>query len=166
MPTQQNVIKVRLADLAGHDGVVVGQLVEAYLTRTEVEKAAHLGVVDTGDGLPERYRHEVADPLGAYENAVVFLSELDGVPVGVVVVQQGVGVREIKRVWVDPSARGRRVGSALIDAALADQNLPVRLTVWEWRSDALNLYRNRGFVPVTSWDDQKGLICMERSART
>lgn len=159
-------ISVRLADLTGYDSVVVGRLVEAYLTRTEAEKATRLGDVGDGDDLPERYRHEVADPMRAYENATVYLSELDGVPVGVAVVQEGTTVCEIKRVWVDPRARGHRVGSALIDAALADRNVPVRLTVWEWRSDALQLYRKRGFVPVSSWDDRKGLICMERAAST
>ncbi|MFW0772045.1 GNAT family N-acetyltransferase [Paenarthrobacter nitroguajacolicus] len=44
--------------------------------------------------------------------------------VGVVIVQATPEAREIKRVWVDPAARGHRAGSALIDAALGRQDRP------------------------------------------
>lgn len=154
-------IRVRPADLTGPDGEAVSRLVEAYLTRTEFEKATHLGGHGASGRLPERYRQEVDNPARAYENATVYLAELDGRPVGIAVAQRNATNLEIKRVWVDPGARGQRIGSALIEAALAQQNRPVRLTVWEWRRDAVQLYRKRGFVPVASWEDRPGLICME-----
>lgn len=70
---------------------------------------------------------------------------------------------EIKRLWVDPRARGQRVGSALLDAACYSANsLPMRLTVWDWRDDAIGLYRSRGFVAVPTWDRRPRLVCMEK----
>ncbi len=161
MQAGPNMISVRRADLTGPDDAAVSRLIAAYLIRTEVEKAAQLGELRAGDRLPERYRLEVDHPARVYENAIVHLAELDGAPVGVTVVQQHTTNREIKRVWVDPSARGRRIGSALMDAALMQRDLPVRLTVWEWRDDAVRLYRSRGFVPVISWDGRPRLVCME-----
>jgi len=82
------------------------------------------------------------------------------------VVQQNSGTREIKRVWVDPSARGQRVGSALLDAAMGLDDVPLRLTVWDWRDDAIRLYRKRGFTSVPSWETRPRLLCMERHPRS
>ena len=153
-------IKIRPADLTGPDNDAVSRLVEAYLRQTEAEKVLHLGNADVGADLPERYRAEIDNPARAYENAVVYVAEL-GSLVGVVVLQQNVTTSEIKRVWVDPSARGLKVGSALIDAVLRHETRPLRLTVWDWRDDAVRLYRTRGFIPVDSWEDRPRLLCME-----
>ena len=156
-------LTVRPADLDGPDNAAVGRLVEAYLTQTESEKAAHLGEGhDTkAHGLPERYRDEVADPRRAYAGSVVSVAEVNGSLMGLVVVQQNEAAREIKRLWVDPGARGLRVGSALMDAALTRRDLPIRLTVWDWRDGPVRLYRSRGFDLVESWDDRPRLLCME-----
>lgn len=161
MHIEDNRLRVRRAEFGGRDDAAVGRLVGAYLTQTEVEKACHLGT-GTGDELPQRYRVEVEDPEHAYQHAMVYLAELNDSAAGVVVVQQNAGTREVKRVWVDPGARGQRVGSALLDAALGANDLPVRLTVWEWRDDAIRLYRKRGFVSVPSWEERPRLLCMER----
>lgn len=129
--------------------------------QTELEKTLHLGQHSEPSGLPERYRSEVEDPARAYANAVVYLAEADK-PVGVLVLQRDGASSELKRVWVDPHARGRRVGSALIDAAVRNHaHRPLRLTVWDWRDDAIRLYRASGFVPVASWEDRPRLLCME-----
>jgi ribosomal protein S18 acetylase RimI-like enzyme len=87
-------------------------------------------------------------------------------PVGVVIVRVDGGEAEIKRLWADPNLRGRGLGSALLDAALALTTGRVRLSVWEWRAPAIRLYESRGFERVASWDDREGLICMERPAET
>ncbi len=113
------------------------------MRQTELEKAAHLGITDGVAELPERYRAEIDDPARAYANAVVYVAEA-GSLVGVAVVQQRETASEIKRVWVDPRARGLRVGSALVDAIVRQHARPLRLTVWEWRDDAVRLYRTRG----------------------
>lgn len=166
MVSGQNELSIRLADLTGPDAWAVSRLVEAYLTHTELEKAAHLGGSGVGTALPARYRAELDDPARAYENAQAYLADLAGAPIGVVIVQRTPTAYELKRVWVDPTARGHRVGSALIDAALSRQDLPTRLTVWDWRDDAIRLYGRRGFVPVASWEDRPRLLCMERLPNT
>lgn len=160
MDTGLDSIKIRPADLAGPDNLAVSRLVEAYLRQTEIEKVMHLGEAHVGAGLPVRYRAEVDDLARAYKNAVVYVAELDSL-VGVAILQQNVTTSEIKRVWVDPGARGLRIGSALIDAVLSQQTRPLRLTVWDWRDDAVRHYRSRGFIPVESWEDRPRLVCME-----
>ncbi|NUT73354.1 GNAT family N-acetyltransferase [Pseudarthrobacter sp. C4D7] len=164
MDTQPKSHTVRPADLGGPDAAAVSRLVEAYLVQTEREKAAHLGGTFKDADLPERYRQEVEHPERAYQGAVVYVAELGESPVGVVVVQQAANAREIKRVWVEPSARGHRLGSALMAAALRQRDLPIRLTVWDWRDDAIRLYGNHGFSPVPSWDERPRLLCMELGA--
>lgn len=160
MQNKLDSIRIRPADLTGADNDAVSRLVEAYLRKTEDEKVLYLGEAHGGADLPDRYRPEIDNPARAYENAVVYVAEL-GSLVGVVVLQQNVTTAEIKRVWVDPSARGLRVGSALIDATLSQTTRPVRLTVWDWRDDAVRLYGTRGFIPVESWEDRPRLLCME-----
>ncbi|MFB7843585.1 GNAT family N-acetyltransferase [Microbacterium sp. NPDC056052] len=142
----------------------MSRLIEAYLAQTELEKAAHLAEAVDLDGLPERYLAEVEHPAEAYERADVLLADVDGEPAGVAVLQHRTATHEIKRVWVDPRARGRRVGSALIDALVGQRDKPVRLTVWSWRDEAMRLYQSRGFVPVASWENRPGLVCMELPA--
>ncbi|MFF2487561.1 GNAT family N-acetyltransferase [Microbacterium sp. NPDC058062] len=156
-------VHVRDADLAGVDAMVVGRLVKEYLLQTEHEKAQRFATGFSGSHLPRRYVEEVEDPARAYENARVALAELAGSSVGVVVVQQSQDGLEVKRLWVDPRARGNRVGSALLDAACGGVNtLPVRLTVWDWREEAIGLYLSRGFVAVPTWDERPRLVCMEK----
>lgn len=165
MRIEEERLSVRQAELGGRDDDAVGRLIGAYLAQTEREKAIYLGT-GTVEGLPEHYRVEVDDPQHAYANAMVYVAALNASIVGVVVVQQNSGTREIKRVWVDPSARGQRVGSALLDAALCLDDVPLRLTVWDWRDDAIRLYRKRGFTSVPSWETRPRLLCMERQPRS
>lgn len=159
-----SALHVRVADPDGSDSTVISRLVEEYLRRTEVEKALQLrGLAQPNDvELPERYREEVEHPVRAYRGAVVYIAEFDRSPVGVLVVQQTADAREIKRVWVAPDARGHGAGSRMIDAAVRDASLPTRLTVWDWRRDAIALYESHGFVVVHSWEERPRLICMER----
>ena len=81
-----------------------------------------------------------------------------------VVVVRAAAAAEIKRLWVDPASRGLGVGSALLDAVLERHAGMVRLSVWDWRLDALRLYGSRGFREVASWDPRPRLVCMERAA--
>lgn len=154
-------ISARRADLEGPDSEGVGLLVEAYLRQTEREKAAHLGGATADASVPSRYRAEIDEPARAYEDSVVYVAESKGELLGVVVVKTNTATREIKRLWVDPGARGRRVGAALIDAAIEFRDLPVRLTVWDWRADAIQLYRSRGFQVAESWEERARLVCMQ-----
>ncbi|MFH8250856.1 GNAT family N-acetyltransferase [Microbacterium sp. B2969] len=154
-------LTVRAADLDGPDATAVGRLVGDYLQQTEREKAEHLrGAAPTGD-LPAAYRREVEDPRTAFAACEVFVAEVDAAPVGVAIVKHDGDAVEIKRLWADPSARGRGVGSALLDTVLADRAGVVRLSVWEWRHGAARLYVARGFTQVPSWDARDQLVCME-----
>lgn len=144
----------------------MGRLVEAYLRQTEREKAAHLlgAPFRDIDELPADYRAEVTSPDAAYAGSSVYIAELGSLAVGVAVVKKAEGATEIKRLWTDPGARGRGVGSALIDAVLQEHPETVRLSVWDWRNDATRLYLSRGFTRVPSWDERPRLVCMERAA--
>jgi GNAT superfamily N-acetyltransferase len=162
-PDHADEVTVRRANLPGADRDHVARLVGAYLWQTEREKADHLGLALPRDGqLPRSYQAEIARPERAFADAVVFLAELNGAPVGVAVAKPEAGATEIKRLWADPQVRGRGVGSALIDAVLHATPGAVRLTVWNWRTQAQRLYRSRRFTVVPSWDPRPDLVCMLR----
>ncbi|MCS0602241.1 GNAT family N-acetyltransferase [Streptomyces sp. LP11] len=141
-------------------------LLAAYHLRTEAEKGEPVADVD---GLPDRYRAEVADPRAAFAGDVVLVALLGDAVVGCLVVASPVdGQSEIKRLWTDPGFRGRGVASALLGAALAHAAETgadaVRLSVWEWRTGAIALYERLGFTVTRSWDERDRLVCMRRAA--
>ena len=151
----------RLPDDA-HD---VGRLLEGYLRRTEREKHEHLGADGPGPDAPLQPHHlvEVHAPADAFADARILLAAPAGEAVGVVVVApRSGGVVELKRFWVDPAHRRAGAGGALLDTAIGLATGPVRLSVWDWRADAIRAYARRGFGRVTSWDPRPRLVCMER----
>ncbi len=145
------------------DAAAVSGLLGDYLRRTESEKAER-GLATPGAALAARYAREIDDPAAAFAGNRVLVATVDGVDCGIVVVRISPVAVELSRLWTTPPARGRGVGSALLDTALADAVTPVRLSVWRWRDDAVRLYRRRGFTVVASWDDRPDLICLERPA--
>ncbi|WP_307358761.1 GNAT family N-acetyltransferase [Microbacterium murale] len=148
----------------GPDGEVVGDLVRTYLLHTEHEKVERGLAQPTEHGaLPSAYRGEADDPALAYAGSHVLVAELDSRVVGVVVVKPGDEATELKRLWTDPGVRGRGVGSALLEAAIAITPGTIRLSVWDWRPDPIRLYESRGFTRVPSWEARERLVCMERS---
>lgn len=158
---------IRVADLTGPDAIEVGSAVRAYLLQTELEKAQQQGAeLDPAAPLPERYRREVEDPAAAYAGHRVLIAQLRERVVGVVVLSERDTIAEIKRLWAVPAARGRGVGSALLDGAVRSAvergATEVRLSVWDWRQGALRLYESRGFERVPSWDERERLVCMVR----
>ncbi|MGV2900545.1 GNAT family N-acetyltransferase [Microbacterium sp. AGC62] len=158
---------IRVADLTGPDAIEVGSAVRAYLLQTELEKHQQEETVPDPDApLPERYRREVETPAAAYAGHRVLLAQFEERVVGVVVLSERDGIAEIKRLWAVPAARGRGVGSALLDsavhAAAESGATEVRLSVWDWRQGALRLYESRGFERVPSWDDRERLVCLVR----
>ncbi len=139
-------------------------LLLAYHLRTEAEKGAAVSAVGE---LPPRYRAEVLDPRTAFAADTVLVAGTGGTAVGCVVACAATGDSlEVKRLWVDPACRGRGVAKALVGAALrhaADTGVgSVRLSVWQWRQDAVGLYERLGFTREDSWDDRPGLVCMRR----
>ncbi|WP_291053839.1 GNAT family N-acetyltransferase [Herbiconiux sp.] len=145
----------------------VASLLFGYHRQTEQEKGR---AVETAADLPERYRTEVENTAAAFADCSLLLARTaDGEPVGCVVLTAAGSdgaLPEVKRLWVDPAARGLGVATALLDAAAERAHRRgdggVRLSVWEWREGAIRLYERAGFVRTDSWDDREGLICLER----
>ena len=152
-----------------HQGLTVKggltELLAAYHLRTEAEKGEAVADVD---GLPDRYRAEVLDPLTAFADAVVLVAVSGNTAAGCLVVTAPEdGRSEVKRLWTDPAFRGRGIASGLVGAALTDSAErgagTVRLSVWRWRTGAIALYERLGFTVVESWDRRDQLVCMERA---
>jgi putative acetyltransferase len=96
---------------------------------------------------------------------VVLLATVADAAAGCVVLTRIADEVELKRLWVAPAHRGRGVATALARRALADAGgLPVRLSVWHWRTDAIGLYERLGFAEVEPWDARPGLVCLRRPA--
>ncbi|MFI1098184.1 GNAT family N-acetyltransferase [Streptomyces sp. NPDC020917] len=145
------------------DAGPAGLLAEYHL-QTQAEKGQ---AVAGAAALPDRYRAEVLDPRAAFADDAVLLALSGGTAVGcVVVTAPSGGACEIKRLWTAPAFRGRGIASHLVESALAHAAGTgagtVRLSVWQWRTGAVALYRRLGFTPARSWDERDQLVCMER----
>ncbi|PPK94600.1 acetyltransferase (GNAT) family protein [Kineococcus xinjiangensis] len=139
-------------------------LLTGYHLRTEAEKG---DAPDGVAGLPERYRREVLDPAAAYAGCTVVLAAVAGRAVACVVLTAPLdGCSEVKRLWVDPTARRRGIAAALLEevagAAREAGADTLRLSVWRWRGPAVALYRQAGFEVVPPWGPREGLLCMQR----
>lgn len=166
MTDQQELVIVRTPapTTVADDGLTA--LLAAYHLRTEAEKGEAVADVDS---LPIRYRDEISDPWTAFADDVVLVARLGDAAVGCLVVTAPVdGQSEIKRLWTDPAFRGRGIASGLLDQALAHTAEcgvnTVRLSVWQWRTEAIALYERLGFTVTESWDARDGLVCMRRTA--
>ncbi|TAJ46766.1 MAG: GNAT family N-acetyltransferase [Herbiconiux sp.] len=123
--------------------------------------------------LPEAYRAEIDDPHRAFRTAAVLLAHAPDTVVGcAVLADAGDGHRseppqlELKRLWVEPAARGHGAAAGLVRAAIESAEhaeAVLRLSVWSWRDGAIRLYERLGFVVVASWDARPDLVCLERS---
>jgi putative acetyltransferase len=162
--TDQNEVVIARWTAEGSTSRGLSGLLAAYHMRTEEEKG--VAVADVTE-LPERYLVEISDPAAAFADGVVLMAAGADGPVGCVVVAPIDGSVEIKRLWVDPVVRGRGVASALVRAALRHAEEAgvdtVRLSVWEWRANAIALYERLGFTVTRSWDARDRLVCMERA---
>jgi ribosomal protein S18 acetylase RimI-like enzyme len=150
-------------DIGAETGEGLSALLEAYHLQTEAEKGV---AVTDASGLAERYRAEVTDPQAAFAGDTVLVARSEGAAVGCLVLTTAAqGRSEIKRLWTNPEFRGRGIATALLQAALAQAAEngvdTVRLSVWEWRSDAIALYERLGFSVTESWDARDQLVCME-----
>ncbi|MFI8437015.1 GNAT family N-acetyltransferase [Streptomyces sp. NPDC079020] len=151
-------------ELSPADGLA--ELLTAYHLATEAEKGL---TVPGADELPERYRSEIRSPRNAFADDTVLVARDGRRAVGCVVVTAPAdGTAEIRKLWVDPSVRGRGVASSLVEGVLAHAaelggGHRLRLSVWNWRTGAIALYERAGFAAVESWDARDGLVCMEHA---
>ena len=81
----------------------------------------------------------------------------DGVPVGVMGVQDAGDVRLIRHAYVRPDAQRRGVGSALLEAIRTRADKPLLVGTWAAAGWAIAFYRRRGFR-LTAPDDAARLL--------
>ncbi len=155
-------VSIRPAVLDGADRGPVSAMLADYHAQTEGEKVAH-GVAEPGE-LPERYAAEVRDPAASFATADVIVAARDGEAIGMAVLRRAGADVEIKRLWVAPAGRRSGAGFALMADAAARGRAAgatgLRLSVWDWRTDALALYAQQGFVAVPSWESRQRLVCL------
>lgn len=89
-----------------------------------------------------------------------FVARHDGAIVGCcALVEAGDGTAEIKRMFVDPSARGLRIGQMMMDALIArGQGLglsAIRLETGISQPEAIGLYRKAGFAEIEPFEPYK-----------
>ena len=99
---------------------------------------------------------EVSTGRGAF-----LVAYLDGVPVGCGAIRRiEPTVAEIKRMYVAPHARGRRVGRQILDALLAQAKqlraTRVLLETGPRQPDAIALYSHAGFVEIPLYGEYIG----------
>lgn len=154
-------VSIRPAVLDGADRGAISRMLADYHLQTEGEKVAH-GVTEPGE-LPERYAVEVREPASSFAGAEVIVADRDGDVIGMAVLHRAGADVELKRLWVAPAGRRSGAGSALMaDAAHLAGATALRLSVWDWRADALALYARQGFVEVPSWESRQRLVCLRR----
>ena len=114
---------------------------------------------------------EVAEGRGTF-----LVARLDGEAVGCAALRVLEGgewaerTAEVKRMYVDPAGRRRRVGSALL-ALLIDEARRLGVRRWCWRretgrSAAVAMYRRTGFEPCACWGEYAGPLSAACLTRT
>ncbi|MEU4605178.1 GNAT family N-acetyltransferase [Kribbella sp. NPDC023972] len=111
-------------------------------------------------------------PLVALHPDISFtLLLLDGVPVGCVGLQPvAPGVGEIKRMYVDPSARGWGLSRVLLNAvesqARATGLIRLRLETGTHQQAAIALYTNHGYTPIPPYppfENETASLCYAKN---
>lgn len=105
---------------------------------------------------PETYKETMENLhiIHARPKGAVLLACLEGRPVGCVMYQElEPGVAEVKRLFVNQSARGHRLGHALLTEMLgqmkADRYARVRFSSAKFLKHARALYESLGFVEIS-----------------
>lgn len=100
--------------------------------------------------------------LGTLEqpNVSFLVARNDGGIVGCcALVEAGDGTAEIKRMFVDPEARGLRIGklmmNALVDRARERGLVAIRLETGISQPEAISLYRKAGFIEIEPFPPYK-----------
>lgn len=165
MTDRRNVIVTRWDADDAQDRAELASLLADYHRQTEAEKGVPVTAVSA---LPAKYLREATDPRAAFREDVVLIARSDGHAAGCLVITTSTdGSLEIKRVWTDPNHRGRHVATTLLHEAHAHAVAvgaeAIRLSVWEWRTDAIALYTKAGFIEAPSWETREKLVCMTRT---
>jgi GNAT superfamily N-acetyltransferase len=141
------MIDIRIVDPEDRDA---RRCVEAYYD--ELDRRSESGF-DPSRGISAA-PHELRAPAGAF-----LVAYRGGEPIGCGAVKHHPGrPSEIKRMWVDESARGlgvgRRLLAALEAAARAHGAAVVHLETNQALIEAISLYRSSGYVEVPAFSDE------------
>jgi putative acetyltransferase len=130
----------------------------AVLRELFVEYGASLGA---GHLCVQDFEREVAALPGAYvpPGGGLWVAREDEGPAGCVALRPLVAASaELKRLYVRPGFRGRRVGRALMDAAIVRARAAgcrtVRLDTFPSMVEAVALYRSAGFREIGPYHDK------------
>ena len=103
-------------------------------------------------------------------DVAVFVSRLDGVAVGMVAVVGSGDSPELKRLFVDDSARGRGLAAELLASAEAHARETgaqvIRLETGTLSTAAVALYEKHGYTHIPRFGeyvDSESSVCMEKS---
>jgi ribosomal protein S18 acetylase RimI-like enzyme/catechol 2,3-dioxygenase-like lactoylglutathione lyase family enzyme len=138
----------------------VKALLRAYVPWAADRITTEYGVrFDDRDGVIEHHHAAFFDDVDRLfgTRGRLLVAHLDGEPVGTVALRPLDGdVGEIKRLYVQPGARGAGVGRALIDRLIADAQAEgyrlLRLETMTFMAEAIALYRTLGFVDAAPAD--------------
>jgi len=95
---------------------------------------------------PDSWWTDWAERSATNETQAMFLAWDGTQAVGIAGVFHHDDVWQVISMWVEPAWRGRGVGRALLDAAVAFTDGEVRLSVTDGNDDARRLYERYGFV--------------------
>jgi ribosomal protein S18 acetylase RimI-like enzyme len=128
------------------DLAVARELFRQYGTTPDVDVCV-VGFADEIEALPGPY----AEPRGT-----ILVARVSGQPVGCVALKPvGADVAEMKRLFVDPACRGRKIGEGLttaaIEAARGRGYSRLRLDSLPSMTAAQAIYRRAGFKDVAPW---------------
>ncbi|MEO8031967.1 MAG: GNAT family N-acetyltransferase [Gemmatimonadota bacterium] len=153
---------VVIAHALPHELAVIRQFMLAYAAERNLDLSFQ-GFQAELDTLPGAY----APPEGA-----LFLARLDGAPAGSVAVRRsGAGIAELKRLYLQSTARGAGVGRRLavtaIEWAAASGYRTMRLDTVPGMEVAQALYRSLGFVEIEAYRHNPipGVKFFERNLR-
>ena len=140
--------EVDIAPLAADEWPLLKQLRIAALTDAP---DAFGPTAEHARAQPDSYWQTWASRLDAARGLALFVLRCANEPAGIVsATRDRAGIGHIGAMWIAPSARGRHLGSRLLDHALefldASGCTTIELSVTEGNAGPLALYRSRGFA--------------------
>ena len=109
-------------------------------------------------GVPDQWLPRIADDIFEYHEEV-WLAEEDGRPLGFLAIRRSRsdGWETLERLYVEPEAQNRGVGTALLDKAKALRPDGLHLWVFQRNEGARRFYERHGFHLVKLTDGAENM---------